>query len=100
MTSATAHHILSRSGGMVDTPDSKSCELYARDGSSPSCGTNEKAPSWGFFIIVRPSTLNPHVISNFVSIYILNVLLTQFLHSLTLNVECNISAHYLYFYSG
>ena len=28
-----------RGGGMVDTPDSKSCELYARAGSSPARGT-------------------------------------------------------------
>ena len=28
------------SGGMVDTPDSKSCELYARVGSSPTSPTN------------------------------------------------------------
>gem|GEM_PF-4229279 len=32
----------SRSGGMVDTLDSKSGELHARVGSSPTCGTNFK----------------------------------------------------------
>lgn len=38
---------------MVDTPDSKSCELYARDGSSPSSGTKlKRRPAGRLFICI------------------------------------------------
>ena len=39
------------SGGMVDTPDSKSCELYAREGSSPSSPTNKIGLPCGSLIL-------------------------------------------------